>query len=136
MNSNFDTFRPEGFSNVNSYLFVENPQELIDYLIKSFHAEELNRTLRPDNGTIANVVLKIGDTCIMLSQANGPFMGMRTSFYLFVKNVDEMYKRAIENGGTSVFEPSDQEFGDRQGGIEDPAGNYWWISTRLTETNY
>jgi PhnB protein len=136
MNSNFDTFRPDGFRTVNSYLFVADPQGLIDYLEKSFFAEEINRTLRPDTGEIANVILKIGDASIMLSQANGPFMDMRTSFYLYVKDVDEMYQRALDNGGKSIFEPADQDFGDRQGGIEDPAGNYWWISTRLSESNY
>lgn len=136
MNSKFDTFRPDGFKTVNTYLFVKDPEGLISYLQRSFYAEEISRTLRPDSGEIANVILKIGDTCIMLSQANGPFLNMRTSLYLYVKNVDEMYKNAIDNGGKSVFEPGDQDFGDRQGGIEDPAGNYWWISSRLKEGNY
>jgi uncharacterized glyoxalase superfamily protein PhnB len=53
-----------------------------------------------------------------------------------VKNVDEIYQLAMKNGAKSVFEPADQDFGDRQGGIEDPAGNYWWISMRLEEKNY
>ena len=135
MNSKFDTFHPDGFRSVNSYLFVKDPEGLIDYLKRSFYAQELNRVLRPDSDDIANVILKIGDSCIMLSQANEPFLDMRTSFYLYVKNVAEMYKNVIEQGGESVFEPADQEYGDRQGGIEDPAGNYWWISTRLSESS-
>lgn len=136
MNPHFDTYHPEGFRSVNTYLFVEDPQGLIHFLEATFYAEELGRTLRPETGEIANAVLKIGDTCIMLSQANGPFLGMRTALYLYVKNVDEMYDRAMQNGAKSVFEPSDQDYGDRQGGIEDPAGNYWWISTRLEHTQY
>ena len=135
MNSKFDTFHPDGFRSVNSHLFVKDPKGLIDYLKLSFYAQELNRVLLPDSDDIANVILKIGDSCIMLSQANKPFLDMRTSFYLYVKNVDEMCKNAIEQGGKSVFEPADQEYGDRQGGIEDPAGNYWWISTRLSESS-
>ncbi|NOQ71953.1 MAG: hypothetical protein GQ574_08125 [Crocinitomix sp.] len=43
MNSNFDTFHPEEFTSLNSCFFVEDPQGLIDYLIKSFNAEQLNR---------------------------------------------------------------------------------------------
>lgn len=27
----FESFRPEGFGTVNGYLFVENPNELIDF---------------------------------------------------------------------------------------------------------
>ena len=132
----FDTYRPEGFKSVNTYLFVADPEALIDYLQRSFYAEEINRTLRPETGEIANVILKIGDTCIMLSQASGPFLGMRTALYLYVKDVDEVYENAIAQGGKSVFEPADQEYGDHQGGIEDPAGNYWWISTRLVKGDY
>jgi len=35
----FNVFKPEGFRNVNSYLFTANPQELIDFLKKAFWAE-------------------------------------------------------------------------------------------------
>lgn len=73
MNKIFDTFRPEGFSTVNGYLFVENPNELIYFLKNAFYAEEINRSTDPRNGDIANVILKIGSSCFMISQARGPF---------------------------------------------------------------
>lgn len=136
MNEIFKTFKPEGFTNLNSYLFAEEAELLITFLKNTFAAEEQNRVLRPDSGDIANCVIKIGDTCIMINQARGMFLGMRTSFYLYVSNVDFVYKKALENGGKSVFEAADMEFGDRQAGIEDPFGNYWWISQRLDKSNY
>ncbi len=132
----FNTYHPHGFGTMNAYLFVEEPELLINFLKKSFYAEELYRTLRPETGEIANLILKIGDSSFMISQASGPFLNMRTSFYLYVNDVDKMYERALTNGAKSVFEPGDQEFGDRQGGVEDPVGNYWWISTRLKEEGY
>lgn len=132
----FQTYRPDGFHTMNGYLFVSNPDELIHFLKEAFHAEEINRTVRPDNGGIGNCILKIGDSCFMVSQANGPFMDMRTAFYLYVVDVDQVFKRALELGGKAIFDPENMDYGDRQGGIEDVSGNYWWISKRLKEKGY
>ena len=134
MDNAFATYRPEGFSTLNSYIFADDAPALIDYLKLAFDAEELNRIMR--DGDIANCILKIGDTAFMISQARGEFTGMRTAFYLYVKDVDAMYQRAIEHGGESVFAPADMDYGDRQGGVKDLEGNYWWISTRLKEGPY
>ncbi len=49
MNKLFDTYKPDGFGTVNSYLFVEKPIELIDFLKKAFYAEEINRSTDPNN---------------------------------------------------------------------------------------
>jgi PhnB protein len=136
MNPIYNTYTPEGFGNVNPYLFAEDPQQLIDFLKEAFYAEELSRTLRPENGTIANCVLKIGDSCFMIAQASEPFHGMRTALYFYTEAVDELYQRALVHGAQAVFPPGEQAFGDYQGGIEDPAGNYWWISRRLKEGGY
>lgn len=136
MNTVFDTYRPEGFGTVNSYLFAEDPVTLIDFLKKAFYAEESSRTLNPENGDLANVILKIGTSCFMISQARKPFLNMRTSFYLYVNNVDEIHRRAIENGAKEEFKPMDMDYGDRQSGIVDPGGNYWWISKRLIHKGY
>lgn len=136
MDPDFDTFVPEGFSTVNTYLFVSNPLELIQFLKAVFNAEEKSRTTRPDNDDIANCIIKIGDSCIMLAQAHGTFEGMRGASYLYVNDVDAIYLQAIKNGAKSVFPPGDQDFGDRQAGIEDVSGNYWWISKRLSQTTY
>ena len=136
MNPIFQTYRPEGFGTVNGYLFVENPLELIDFLVNAFYAEEINRTLNPNNGDLANVILKIGTSCFMISQARGPFLNMRTAFYLYVDDVDDMHQRALAHGATAEFNPADMDYGDRQSGIKDPSGNYWWISKRLKEKGY
>ena len=136
MNPIFNTYRPEGFGTVNGYLFVENPEELIDFLKNAFHAQEINRSINPKNGDIANVILKIGYSCFMVSQARAPFLNMRTAFYLYVDNVDAVHQRAVDLGATVEFEPMDMMYGDRQSGIIDPSGNYWWISKRLVQQGY
>lgn len=135
MENLFNTYKPNGFHTVTPYLFVDEPQRLIDFLKNTFCATEINRSLM-ENGEIANVILKIGDTCFMISKAREQFVEMKTALYLYVNDVESTHKRAIENGAKVEFEPNDMPYGDRQSGIIDPCGNYWWISKRLTEKGY
>ena len=132
----FNTYIPEGFSSVNAYLFVSDPVGQIEFLKKAFYAQELNRTVNEKTGEIANCILKIGHSCFMLSQARGEFEGMRTSFYLFVNDVDAVYYNALDQGAKDVLAPTNMDYEDRQAGIIDPSGNYWWISKRLTNKAY
>ncbi len=135
MNKLFETYKPEGFHSVNPYLFVDDPLALIDFLKNVFYASEVSRSLTP-NGDIANVILRIGDSCFMISQARAEFTGMKTSLYLYVDDVDSIHERAVSFGAKVSFEPADMPYGDRQSGIVDPCGNYWWISKRQEEKGY
>lgn len=132
----FNTYKPENFHTVTPYLFVDAPQRLIEFLKNTFFAKEINRSISPTNGDIANCILEIGDTCFMISQARNQFEGMRTAFYLFVDDVELIHQRARENGAQVEFEPQDMPYGDRQSGIIDPCGNYWWISKRQVKKGY
>ncbi len=134
MNSIYNTFIPKGFSSVNAYIFTESPSELINFYKNAFFASEIGRT--EDSGVILNCILKIGESCFMISQARGEFLGMRSSFYLFTNNVDKLHENALKEGATSVLDPADMDYQDRQSGVIDPSGNYWWISKRLVEKDY
>lgn len=136
MNSIFKTYRPDGFGTVSAYLMVSNPEELISFLKQAFYAEEINRSLNSKDGKLANCIIRIGSSCFMISQARDQYLNMRTSFYLYVDDVDKVYKNAIECGAKVEFEPMDMPYNDRQSGIIDPSGNYWWISKRLVNSNY
>ncbi|HNP18352.1 MAG TPA: hypothetical protein PKL31_07965 [Fulvivirga sp.] len=136
MNKVFDTYRPDGFGTISPYIMSENPEELIDFLKNAFYAEELNRSINPSNGDIANCILKMGASSFMISQARDQFLNMRTTYYLYVEEVDSMYKRALQHGAKSEFAPTDMPYDDRQAGVIDPSGNYWWISKRLKKENY
>ena len=52
-----------------------------------------------------------------------------TSLHLYVEDADAAYRRALEAGAAAVEEPTDQFYGDREAGVKDLAGNYWWIAT-------
>jgi uncharacterized glyoxalase superfamily protein PhnB len=42
-----------------------------------------------------------------------------------------VFRQAVTAGGKPIREVSTQDYGDRTGGVEDPAGNQGWIATRL-----
>lgn len=58
------------------------------------------------------------------------------ALYLFVENADEAITRALSAGAHLLMEAGDMPYGDRQGGVVDPAGNTWWISQRLVHAAY
>lgn len=134
MDAIYNTFVPKGFSTINAYIFTENPLELINFYKKAFFGEEIGRT--EVDGIILNCILKIGASCFMISQARGEFLGMRSSFYLFTNDVDKLHKNALDHGAKLSMEPADMDYQDRQSGIIDPSGNYWWISKRLIKEDY
>jgi uncharacterized glyoxalase superfamily protein PhnB len=41
----------------------------------------------------------------------------------------------MQAGAKSLMEPVDQFYGDRNAGVEDPAGNYWWIATHIEDVS-
>ena len=51
------------------------------------------------------------------------------SLYIYVPDVDAVFRKAVSAGGEVSMEPSDMFYGDRSGAIEDSAGNSWNIAT-------
>jgi uncharacterized glyoxalase superfamily protein PhnB len=52
--------------------------------------------------------------------------------YVYVRDVDATYRRALAAGGVSVQEPEQKQGDpDRRGGVKDPAGNTWWVTTQI-----
>jgi uncharacterized glyoxalase superfamily protein PhnB len=76
---------------------------------------------------------QIGDSRVMLGGANAEYPPMQSMLHLYVEDVDAVYRRAVEAGGTSIREPEDMPYGDRSGGIKDAAGNQWWLATHIAD---
>ena len=49
---------------------------------------------------------------------------------LYVKDVDGVVEQAAAAGAKIVRPVSDQFYGDRAGGLEDPFGHLWHVATR------
>jgi uncharacterized glyoxalase superfamily protein PhnB len=85
------------------------------------------------DGVIFNAELKIGTSILMLADTRGQPGVTKAMMYLYVPDVDKVYATAVAAGGKPIMEPTDQFYGDRSGGVEDPSGNQWWIATRVRD---
>ena len=127
---------PEGYGTVFSYLLVSDASQLMRFLEAVFDAKELGRTGLPD-GRIANMRVNIGTSNFMIAEPQGGTLKpMLSSHYVYVEDVDGTLQKAIDNGAIKLFDAEDMDYGDRQAGITDPLGNYWWISRRLVDEDY
>lgn len=122
---------PEGYHSITPYLIVKDADKLIDFLKNAFGAKEIHRSLKPE-GQIMHAEVQIGDSRIMMAEASDQITAP-VLLYLYVEDVDSVYKQAIKAGGVSLGEPMDQFYGDRSGGVQDPSGNHWWIGTHVED---
>ena len=126
---------PDGFHTITPYLVVDGPGNLIDFLKKAFGAKHDHEpTTRPD-GTLMHATLKIGDSMLMLSDASEHAQATQVMLYLYVPDVDAAYQKALKAGATSLMEPANQFYGDRGGGVKDPAGNRWFLGTHIEDVS-
>lgn len=126
---------PDGYHTLTPYLIVQDAEKLIAFAQAAFGATEDHRSLRPD-GKIMHAQIRVGDSPIMIGEANENWKSMPSGLYFYHENVDELYARALAAGATSVMEPSNQFYGDRMGGVTDPCGNYWWLSTHIEDVTW
>ncbi len=126
---------PPGFGTVTPYFFVSGAEAFVRFLVEGLGGEEVLRSRRPD-GAIANAQVRLGTSTVMVSESSPAYPPMTGSYYLYVEDADAAMDRALAHGATPEMAVADMPYGDRQGGVRDPAGNIWWISQRLVPGPY
>jgi PhnB protein len=131
---------PDGYPQVTPYLCVDGANEAIEFYSKVFGATERMRMSGPD-GKIGHAEVQLGQGLIMLADPH-PEMGIRdpkdiggtpVTISLYVENVDDVYKAALDNGATELRAVEDQFYGDRSGQFEDPFGHKWSVATHVED---
>jgi len=123
---------PDGYHAVTPCLTVPKIAQVIEFLKQTFDAISTECHTTPD-GRIMHAEVRIRDSVVMLGEPPTPDAARPSNLYVYVADVDATYKRALAAGGKSVMEPANQFYGDRHGGVLDPAGNQWWIATRVED---
>ena len=114
------------YHTITPYLTVKRAEELVEFVKHVFGGVEVLRTTGSAGGLHAEVT--IGDSKLMI----GGYASVEeklTALHIYVPDADSVYQRALQAGATSMEEPIDQFYGDREAGIKDPSGNVWWIAT-------
>ncbi len=130
---------PEGFHSLTPSLTIDGAAAAIDFYKRAFGAVEHSRAIAPDGAKLWHADLQIGDPHLMLSDAfpeqggnapNPSTGAVGFSIWLYVEDVDAVFKRAVEAGATETMPVADMFWGDRMGGLRDPFGHNWAIATR------
>jgi PhnB protein len=130
---------PQGFHTITPGLACKNAAQAIELYKKAFGATEKSRMASPD-GKIMHAELQIGDSMLFLadefpgmSAAPTPGALPSQSLYLYVEDVDSVFKQAIAAGCTEGMPVSDMFWGDRFGKVVDPFGHHWNLATHTED---
>lgn len=135
---------PEGYHTVTPLLVVTDPAKALDFYKRAFGAKEVLRMEIPGTGRIGHAELLIGDSRLMLGDetperqfiAPEHLKAISSGMYLYVKDADGLYRRAIEAGAREVMPMRDMFWGDRCGQIRDPFGHIWTLATHKEDLSF
>jgi uncharacterized glyoxalase superfamily protein PhnB len=119
---------PTGFRSLTPYLILDQAADFLKFIEGAFGAKE-RLLMRDDDGIIRHAEAQLGESVLEFAEASGQWKAMPAGLHYYVPNSDEVYARALKAGGTSIYEPANRDYGDREAGIRDPAGNFWFIAT-------
>jgi PhnB protein len=125
---------PEGLHTITPFFHVAGAARFIEFVRQAFGAEETYRA-NAEDGSVMHASVRIGDSTIELADANDAFPAMACAVHLYVPDSDAVYERAIAAGATSIREPMNQFYGDREGSVRDPFGNNWYIATHVEDVS-
>ncbi len=131
---------PDGYHSVTPYLYIDGAARAIDFYKHAFGAVEVMRLEAP-GGKIGHAEIKIGDSHVMLADefpemgARGPHTigGTAVGLMVYLPDVDVVVDRAVKAGATLERPVENKFYGDRMGGIIDPFGHRWYISTHVED---
>lgn len=126
------------------HLVVRHAVEALEFYERAFGAELLYRSASP-SGAGEHLHLKVWGSLLQVSteepqqredRVEGALLaspetlgGSTCVFQVRVEDVDAAYDRAIREGASPAWPPTDMFWGDRYGWIRDPFGQVWALST-------
>jgi len=123
-----------GFHTVTPYLMAREIDTLVAFVKRAFGATETFRA--PGGAGGIHVEVRIGDSMVMMGggvAVRGE--AMPAALFLYVEDVDAIFRQALRAGATAIEEPTDKPDGDRRGGVTDPCGNQWYIATHREDVS-
>jgi PhnB protein len=142
---------PHGYHGLMPFLAVEDAAEAIEFYTRALGARERMRMPGPD-GKIAHAELELRDSLVIVADllpgatakptedvpgtsCTPPkkLGGTSVAVFLYVEDVDEFVRQAVDAGATVALPVQDRFWGDRFGVIADPFGHEWGISTHTQD---
>lgn len=118
---------PENYQAIMPYLILRDAPSFIKFAEQVFDAKIALKEMR-DANKIMHAEIKIGDSIVMVAEATADYVPQNAGLFVYVKDADTAFEQALELGSEMVLEVSNQPYG-RSGGVRDPFGNTWWITS-------
>jgi len=125
MADNNDTYHT-----ITPYLVVADADREMEFLKAAFGATEALCDRNSDK-TVAHAEMRVGNSLIMLGQANEHWKPLTAALYVWVPDVDKTYAKAVEAGAVSQSAPENKPYGHRNAGVVDQNGITWWIGSPI-----
>jgi PhnB protein len=131
---------PDTYPRVTPHLSIEDCAAALD-----FYQNVLGATVRlrmdAPGGLIAHAEIVLGTSVIMIGDAALPdsdpspreLGATPVSLFVYVEDVDEVFRRAVDAGADAVNEPEYHFYGDRVATIDDPFGHRWNLATHVED---
>lgn len=117
-----------------AYVSYDDASAALDWMA-GLGFDVVRRADGPD-GTVFHSEVRMGDAVLMVASSDAAYetpglAGRSTGqgIYLVVEDVDGLYARAVELGGSPVIAPEDTEWGSRRARVLDPGGREWSFGT-------
>ena len=131
---------PEGYEGATPYLIIKGAAKALEFYKKALGATEIMRIPAP-GGTVGHAEIKIGKAIIMLAdefpemncKSPQAYGGSPVSMMVYVPDVDQFVKRAVDAGAKLVRPVENKFYGDRSGSLEDPFGHQWHFATHVED---
>ena len=123
-------YKPNDYTSVAPYLIVKEASRTIEFLEQVFGAVQLRRFAGPA-GKIMHAEVRIDDTVLMLADGAEGWPALASHIHIYVPDVDDTFRRALEAGAEPVQEPIKKDDADKRGGVKDKGGITWWIATQV-----
>ncbi|MBK7927484.1 MAG: VOC family protein [Bryobacterales bacterium] len=134
------SYKATGFTEVTPYLTIEGAAAAMEFYRTAFGAVETYRQMTED-GKVRHAQIRIGEAMIMISDYKPEYGFIKSvqqngtpglCLFLYVPDADATFASALAAGANEVMAMSDQEYG-RTGGVQDPFGVLWWVTTHKGE---
>jgi len=132
---------PDGMHTVTPSLVIANCGKALEFYKEALGAEIRMNMPAPDGKSVWHAEFKVGDSVIFCNDEM-PGMSPRppsasapapVGFWVYVKDCDAAYARAVKAGCSSWMPPSDMFWGDRTGSVKDPFGYAWTFATHVKD---
>jgi PhnB protein len=132
---------PEGYDSVTPMFLFKDARKAIEFYKRAFGAQERFTMPGPDGKGVMHAEIQIGNSIIMMGEENPQHPcksaesigGSPVSFYLYLSDVDEAFRTALEAGAEALMTVQDMFWGDRAGTVRDPFGYSWMLATHTRD---